>query len=486
MSLSRLLAALVVLAPAALAQDSIDWSGNLTKAFAEAKAKQRILMICVNARYVDGQKKEERAAKGLREVVYKDPRGVEASREFVCALLTPSSESSEFGELRLLGIEGALISPQHIFVHPDGGSILLREQYWSHGKGEPAVKALLAMMAEAQAKLAGGGAGGKAQDGDASGLVPAAPSGGDERKGWIEERLAEVVEGPDAKRRAAIDALVANDKGGDCTTPLTLLLREHEDDEELLVALIRGLGRDGLDDAALVVPDFLKHKSDKVRGNAAVTLEYIGSTDRKVVNALARAAAREKDDAIANHMYRALGRCGAGGRKARSILLKESRGAKSEFASLGPIIGLSYFEGDARAARGVEKILKRIGIPGGRRGGGRNVILRAVLCWTLASINDERSARFMREELLDRLENMKAFWVGPLKGFYEAVARRCEGNEEAMPAVEQGVRGAVAFSRGPRGGGGDDGEKRQSLMDEYRTGREFAGFVPNGDGLLGG
>ena len=130
------------------------WSKDLTTAFAEAKKEQKILMVCVNARFVTGRKSEEPAAKGLREVVYKDTRVVFRSGEFICALLTRSSNSSEFGELRLLGIEGALKSPQHIFIHPDGKKILLRKEYWSHGSGDPAVRALLAMMKEAQAKLA--------------------------------------------------------------------------------------------------------------------------------------------------------------------------------------------------------------------------------------------------------------------------------------------------------------------------------------------
>ena len=55
-----------------------------------------------------------------------------------------------------------------------------------------------------------------------------------------------------------------------------------------------------------------------------------------------------------------------------------------------------------------------------------------MLCWTLASIGDAESGTFVREELLARLENMKAFWVEGLKSFYESVARRCDGNAAEM------------------------------------------------------
>ena len=479
--------AAALLAPlgAATAQDSagngVYWEEDLTAAFARAKAESRILMICVNATHVDGSPREEPAAKGLREVVYRDSRFVTRSRDFVCALLTRSSASAEFGELRLLGIEGPLVSPQHIFVHPDGTEILVREEYWRHGKGEPAVKALLALMDDAQAKLAGHD--GTPAAGEPPAGVPSAPTG-DERPAWIRERLDEAGGSDRAARIAAVEALVRNDAGGDCLTPLLGLLDEHKKNAQVLVDILRGLGRDQLLDAARPVAEFLGHREDALRGMAAVSLEYIGSRDKDVVAALTRAAGRERDEAIANHMYRALGRCGVEESRVRALLLKECEGARSEFASFGPAIGLAYFEGDAKAARGVEKILKKIGVPGGRRGGGENGIKRGVLCWALAAIGDPDSGTFLREELLSRLENMKAFWVEGLKGFYETVARKCEGDASAMPAIEEGVRVIVSFARG--GGRGGPAAEPVGLMDEYRRDRAAGNFTPRGDGLLGG
>jgi len=461
----------ILLATAALAQDTatIDWSKALTTAFADAKKRQKPIMICVNAKFVRGSDKVEPAAKGLREVVYKDERVVAKSRDFVCAMITPSSGTQEFGELRLLGIEGDIVSPQHIFVHPEGDRILARKEYWSHGKGEPAVKALLALMDEAQKALAG-------PDEKADGKV-GGPSG--DRAGWIAERIREVAEGNRPTCKRAVELLIEHDKDGDCLTPLLALLPEQKKENERLVVVVRALGRDGVHAAAPPVAEFLSHKEDAVRGNAAVTLEYIGSRDRKVVSALRKAASREKDEAIANHMYRALGRCGVGDGGARSALLKAAASGKSEFASYGPAIGLSYFEGDRRAARGVEKILKRLGVPGGRRGAGQNAVKRGVVSWTLASIGDEDSGDFVREELLAKLEHTQAFWVEPLRRFYESVAKKCDGDAEAMAAVEQGVRGIVAFVRGA------GGAEERTLRDDYRKGREGAGFEPRGERLLG-
>jgi hypothetical protein len=452
--------------------DEIVWHDSLTSAFEQAKKSRRIIMVCVNAKFVRGRETEEPAAKGLREVVYRDERVVEKSRAFECALLTRSSNSAEFGELRLLGIEGDLVSPQHIFVHPDGSEILVRRQYWSHGQGEKAVEALLALMAEAQENLAGSGTGAGA------GPVPEAPEG-NARPGWIRDRIREVVEGPRGPRDAAIASLIRNDLEGDCLTPLLALLGEHSRNHVLLADIIRGVGRDKLEPAALPVAGFLSHKEEGLRAMAAVSLEYIGSREKKVVGALKKAAGRERDEAIANHLFRALGRCGVGDSGVRSLLLKKSGGARSEFASLGPIIGLAYFEDDSKAMRGVEKILKKVGVPGGRRGGGQNTVKRAVLCWTLACIGDGKSAKFVREQLIEKLENMSAFWVAPLRTFYRTVARTCDGDETGLPEVEQGVRGALGFAK-------RFGAEIPALVDEYRRDRPAQGFTPKGEYLLGG
>ena len=479
---SLVLTASLLLTPAVSAQGTkkIAWSKNLETAFTEAKAQGKILMICVNAKYVDGKKTEERAAKGLREVVYRDERVVTLSREFVCAFFTPVSKKGDFGELRLLGIEGDIISPQHIFVRPKGDKILLREEYWSHGREEAGVKALLAMMEKAKANLADEN---KPAESKQSGkLSPDAPDG-DARANWIKQWLDVVVTGDQRDRRSAIRNLIRNNKNGDCTTPLILLLTEHSKNTELIVDVIRGLGRDKLLDAAAPIATFLKHRKEEVRGNAAVSLEYIGDRHKDVVSALRVAAGKEKDASIANHMFRALGRCGVEDSKVRSLLLKKCAGAKSEFASYGPTIGLAYFEGDKKAARGVEKILKRIGIPGGRRGGAQNTVKRSVVCWTLAWIGDPKSGVFMREELMEKLKNIKAFWVAGLRSFYASVARKCEGRDKTMDAIRGGVRGAVGFAKG--GDLGRYGAETRDLMDKCRKDRKDADFKPRGDNLIG-
>jgi len=310
---------------------------------------------------------------------------------------------------------------------------------------------------------------------------PAAPAEGAARAEWIAERLAKVTESGKT-RDDALEELVAADQDGDCADPLIALLPENKKNISTLWALVRALGHNGLDSAALPIAELLKHKDATIVANAAVSLEYIGSSDKKVIAALRRLADRTKDEATANHAYRALGRCGREDAKVRTLLLKQASSAKSEFASYGACMGLAYFEGDDKAMRGVEKVLKLIGVPGSRRGGGQNAVKRGLVSWTLACIGDTKSADFMREELIDRLKNVKAFWVDGLRSFWGTVADVCDGAKERLPEVEAGVGGFVQFSM--RGNLERYGAEVRPLMDEARTGREAGDFEPKGDGLL--
>ncbi len=475
------LACVALAAPVAHAQEmQIAWHKDLPTALAKAKETDRVLMVCINAKHVDGREDEEPAAKGLREIVYHNRQVVEQSRRFVCALLTAKGSSTEYDALRELGIDGDIISPQHIFVAPAGDRIVLRKEYWSHGSGDRAVDALLTMMAQAEV------AAGKQAAMDAAG--DGGPPAEDEaRAAWIAERVAAIAGGV-TERDVAIQQLLDADNDGDCTDALIAALPDYKKNVSTLRALIRALGRDGLESAALPIVEQLGHKEDSIRANAAVSLEYIGSSDKKVISALTKMTGKEKDEGIANHAYRALGRCGAGDAKVRGLLLKEAASAKSEFASYGACIGITYFEDDEKAMRGVEKVLKTIGVPGSRRGGGQNAVKRGLVSWSLASIGDEKSAEFVREDLIGGLENVKAFWVEGLRNFWESTAKACDGDEAALGEVEAGVRVFVQFAQ--RGGLERFGAESRNLMDEARRERKQPGaaedaFEPNGDGILG-
>ncbi|MDA1194091.1 MAG: hypothetical protein O2894_02820 [Planctomycetota bacterium] len=468
--------------PAVQPGDTITWVNDVAKAFERAAEKRLPVMICINSRRVDGGK-EEPAAKGLREVIYLDTQVVAKSRKFVCVFLTSEGSSADYGELRArFGIEGTITSPQHIFSHPDhqqGEALLERKEYWPYGKGDGAIKSMLELMDNALAafhKREGTAQTPTPEGGDGpvdpAPEAPIAPGDDAERAAWIAKLIAIVRSGDETTRREALRSLLSNDKDGDCTKPVIALIPEYEkekDEVARLVDIVRALGVPQLFEAAHAMDDLLKHKDDSVRANVAVSLEYIGCPES--AKSLEARADREKEENIANHMFRALGRCGAGEAKVRETLLKNVKGAKSELASYGPIVGLAYFHKDAKAARGVEKLLQAMGPPGGgRRGGGQGTMKRALLAWTLSQIEDPKSAEFMREKMLKPLDNMEAWWIGAVAGYYSAIARKCEGDAEAEGEIDEGIRRTLEFA----GGTGE-------IMDAARKDRDRSRFEPKAD-----
>ena len=460
--------------PPAQAGDRITWMKDVESAFTKAAEKKKPIMICINSKRVDGGR-EEPAAKGLREIIYLDPRVVTKSRKFVCVFLTSEGSSADYGELRLrFGIDGLIVSPQHVFArhdHTTGDTPLFRKEYWPYGKGEEGVKALLEMMDKALADYAIEGGEQKTPTPEAAPepAAPVAPDGADARAAWIRKTL-EIARSPvRSKRVEALRLLVTSDKDGDCLTPLIASFPEIEKDVPVLTDTIRALGRNGLAAAAEPIEGFLKHKEDEVRANAAVSLEYIGSPTS--AKALLGRVKREKVENIANHIMRALGRCGAGDAKVRALLTKQVKGAKTEQAAFGAIVGLAYFEGDAKSARAVEKLMKQIGPPsGGRRGGWRNTMKRTMLAWCLSEIGDKKSGDFIRKDMLKPLENVKGRVADMAVPYYEAVAASCDGEKEAKDRVTEGTQRALEWSGGT-----------EAFRDEARKDRDVSTFEPKAD-----
>lgn len=456
---------------------------DLDTAFKQAKELDKPLMICINSKVVDSGRREP-AAEKLRNEIYTDKAVIEKSLSFVCAFLTSAGSSEDFGELRArFGIEGLIVSPQHIFVHPDGQKVLLRKEYWPYGGGERGVKSLLGMMDSAlqswKPKQPESEEGTPESEAPPTEQPPAlAPEAAEERAKWIAKHLELVKTTHDEPRWQALMALVrADDKETrDCTKPLVELIPEYEKSREeyrRLAHIVKALGVNELEHAAEPISDLLDHKDDAVRAHAAVSLEHIGSNDKKVVAALRKRATREKDIAIANHMFRALGRCGAGDKKVRSVLDKAASSPKEERAAYGPIIGLAYFKGDKKASAACEKLLKKLGHPAavGRRGGGRSVMRRYLLGWALAEIGLERGADYVQEEILATMDRYESRWLRVIRAYWKAVEACCRGDTSGMDTITGGINRVMGFM------GGDV----NPFMDEYRIEREHSGFSPKAE-----
>ncbi len=474
--------------PSARAEDDvateIAWVTDLPEAFAKARADDRPLMICINARRV-GIGRVEPAAKELRTKTYKDERVVKLAREsFVCAFLTARGSSEDYGELRVrYGIDGDIVSPQHIFAYPDG-TLIQRKEYWPYGTGDSSVKALLEMMEKALARdrYRRGVVGEEGEEragttppvtpeGDAPvepGDVGDAPAAGPQREAWIQKQIQLVKGRDDEVRRVALEQLATADREGDCVRALLAALAELEANPFACIDIVRALGRPGLVEAAPPLVDLLKDDNEELRANTAVSLEYIGSAD--VWGDLQRRAGREKNPKVETDLWRAVGRCGAGDSKARAALVKAASKAKDYTNSFGPIIGLAYFPGDAKAARAVEKMLVKVGPPrGGRRVRADQSLHRALLVWCLCEIGDEKSADFIMERLIEPLENIDSRWKPRIMRFYSAAVKVCRGDREQMGDVLEGVTYYV--------GRVED----NPMLDDARQGRDGGAFVPKGE-----
>ncbi len=67
------------------------------------------------------------------------------------------------------------------------------------------------------------------------------------------------------------------------------------------------------------------------------------------------------------------------------------------------------------------------------------------------------------------LEEEKAWGKARVMAFYEAVARKCEGQDDTQQAIDAGVGGVLWYERG------------RELLDEYRIGRSVKAFAPKGE-----
>jgi hypothetical protein len=437
--------AAVLLAPASARGGDpgteVAWTPSLEKAFEEAKASRKPLFIAINARVVEGEGVEV-ASRLLREQVYRQPQVVERSRAFVCVFLEDPLSTADGGELRSrFGIDGMIVSPQHLFAHADG-ALIQRKEYWEPRDVAASVEALGAMMTRAlkahEVRLA----------------LPPLGEDAASRSAWIAAAAALARAGPDVElRRAAARELAAADRGGDGLAALQALLPQAKEakapDVPVFAEIACLLGRPGLEAAVPGLSALLDAKDPLLRSHGAVSLEHVGSA--AAVEALLARLAKEKDEGARAHMLRAAGRCGPKDPGVRKQLLRDAQ-ARAERVAVGALVGLGYLEGDAEAARALEKATK----------GSDEGVRRVASLWALVEIGDARTAAFLRTEAA---ETSKAAYS--LRLVEAALACFEGGREERKPELDQGLR----WSMSEKGYG----------AETVRGGRTASSFVPKGD-----
>ncbi|MFM8979072.1 MAG: hypothetical protein ACKOSS_01205 [Planctomycetia bacterium] len=138
------------------------WEGTAREALARARREGRPLLVCVNAL------EDERANIRLATELYRDPAWGRATRAYVCVVANPNDHGAgatceRYGHvacsahkdvlawvLRAVSRDGALISPQHLIVEPDG-AIAYRKEYFEGHEGPALFEAWLAVLAPAAA-----------------------------------------------------------------------------------------------------------------------------------------------------------------------------------------------------------------------------------------------------------------------------------------------------------------------------------------------
>ena len=144
-----LLLTCVVFASAAAAtagdDEGIRWEAELEAGLARAALEGRPVLIAINALA------EERANQRLRHELYPSAAWGGATREYVCLVANPDTHASgtegcgtypgtscethqavlRYAAHRFDPVSGALISPQHVVLEPDGGVAFRKEYYTS-------------------------------------------------------------------------------------------------------------------------------------------------------------------------------------------------------------------------------------------------------------------------------------------------------------------------------------------------------------------
>ncbi|RMH05154.1 MAG: HEAT repeat domain-containing protein [Planctomycetota bacterium] len=364
----------VFLLLAAIAPAQIAWEKDWDAALARAAAEHKAVFIAVN---MDG----ERANDFLAEKVYREKAVVSLAGNLVC-LAASAEEHAGAGrpckrfpgltcadhqaiEVRARkeylrpGPDGAVISPQHLFLKPDG-SLLMSVAY------EISERELLWCLAEA------------ARQADPETKV-AAPAGARPPRRLIMGGVYEVADPTTASRPLSEDELeetIAAIRGGlkgeervnaffrvlstDSQEAIDFITKEMKGAifgrrVDARLRLIHAVGVYSPPGFWAALEMYLRDPSDTVRNEIAVALEQLAAP--KSVKAIRTALAREKDSQVRKNLLRALGSAGAEDKNARKVLLKAAADDGEPFRQVNALIALGSHLADEKAAEVVRAAL---------------------------------------------------------------------------------------------------------------------------------
>ena len=387
----RKFALLLWLAALAGADDlpQVDWVPTWEKAFAQAKAENKPVLLCINSK--DGEIANETTAKEI----YRDPLFVALSRKFVMLLVSARAHAetgpcprfgkvtceehlqcwrdltSAHGETFVVpGSGGEMISPQHAWFAPDGR--LLRRKEYQLDKNE-----LMRRMRETLEEVGVGGA-----------TAGAAGPLADKERADL-ERLRGATDRE--TRMAALGNLLATEKAA-VHEELVALLGATKD-TSLKADILRALANAQVAAAGPAAERLLSDNDAFVRSMAAVALENL--KDKAAVPALLKRIRAEDDPTARRNACRALGECGgrAADKAAAKALLDAVGGDKQKMVCKHAALALKGFAGTGAplVRKRLEQAALRTKDPEVRRG----------IVYTLAFVGDAKTTVPVLEKLLE-------------------------------------------------------------------------------------
>ncbi|MCC7169669.1 MAG: HEAT repeat domain-containing protein [Planctomycetes bacterium] len=341
----------------------IEWQPSFDDVVARAKAEKKVVFIAVNM-------DRERANDRLVADHYKDAtlaklashtlnlfcsRFDHASGEKPCPRAGSVACSAHMAVEKAVRAKilkpadgGDVVSPQHVFLDPDGKVILSVQYEISKAELEWCFVTALRKVDPAFAWTLSGGARAPRRlvmDGVVSGeAMEQAPT-----KQEVEQILERLKRGEPAREmREEILRLFKSDDPRAKEYVGNLLTSKGANRENWITILVHELGRSSPQDWSELAIRFLEDARVEVRAEAAVALEQLA--DPKSLADVTKAFKREKEDSVKRELLRAIASTGRADKKTAATLTEQFTKAKDEATRCAALIGAAALE-DSKAAR---------------------------------------------------------------------------------------------------------------------------------------
>jgi hypothetical protein len=366
---SFLACTLLSLLPGTVSSGGIEWQASYELALIQAKAENKVVFVAVN---MDGERANDRMVKD----VYRDKVITKLAAETINLVASNNTHGSgrtcsRFGSISCVDhrqvdvhvrgnvlapdADGFVIAPQHVFLAPDGTTILSVPYGVSEAELEWCfVTALRSIDEEFPLKMSSKarpparlvmdgvfeGAGGESSQPltreEVLELIKELKKG---RAGGMQEKIKQLATADEPEAREFLTSILraGSGRGG----------RRGgggRGGEDRRGELLRWIGAHSPPSYWEVAAEFLNAGEEELRVEAVVAMEQLGSPDS--LREVSGRVGKEKDPQIKKNLYRALGAVAADDSRARSTLLKRARDGRDELLQANALLALGVLAPD--------------------------------------------------------------------------------------------------------------------------------------------